>query len=132
MKDELQVQIDKVAEVAERLERLISRQGMMAADGEASLERLVAMVEATGDGRREAELAARLAEAERTIAELRASVPVAVTHSARRTLPVSLVAKQESAGDNRMDYGALDAALSSLSPEQRIAVKSQLLRAGLV
>jgi len=128
MKDELQVQIDKVAEVAERLERLISRQGMMAADGEASLERLVAMVEATGDGRREAELTARLAEAERTIAELRASVPVAASHSARRTLPVSLVAKQE----NGVDYGALDAALGSLSPEQRIAVKSQLLRAGLV
>ncbi len=31
-----------------------------------------------------------------------------------------------------LEAGALDAALSSLSLEQRIAVKSQLLRAGLL
>ncbi len=33
---------------------------------------------------------------------------------------------------NSIDAGAVDAALASLSIEQRIAVKSQLLRAGLL
>jgi hypothetical protein len=78
-----------------------------------------------------AEMLERLAEAERTIAELRASVPAAGTHQNRRTLPVSLLAKQETAVGS-IDTAALDAALVSLCPEQRIAVKSQLLRAGLV
>jgi hypothetical protein len=125
MKDELQAQVERLAGVAQTLERLV-----LSVDGEASVGRIVAMVGA--ESRREAELLERLAEAERTIAELRASVPAAVTHSSsRRTLPVSLVAKQEGAGAG-LDSSALDAALVSLSLEQRIAVKSQLLRAGLV
>jgi roadblock/LC7 domain-containing protein len=133
MMDELQMQIDRVAGVAEQLEKLISRQSAMAADGETSLGRIVAMVEATAESRREAELVERLAEAERTIAELRASA-VAASGSARRTLPVSLLAKQEGSGEFAAgsSLAAVDAALVSLSPEQRIAVKSQLMRAGLV
>jgi len=92
------------------------------------------MVEATAESRREAELMERLAEAERTIAELRASAAVAASGSARRTLPVSLLAKQEGSGEFAAGSSlvAVDAALVSLSPEQRIAVKSQLMRAGLV
>jgi hypothetical protein len=131
MKDELQAQIERLAGAAETLERLVSQQSLLAADGEASIGRIVAMVGATAENRRETELMDRLAEAERTIAELRASVPAAGTHQNRRTLPVSLLAKQETAVGS-IDTAALDAALVSLSPEQRIAVKSQLLRAGLV
>jgi hypothetical protein len=79
---------------------------------------------------REAELARKLADAEKTIAELRAqaSVPSA-PREGRRTLPVSLLAKQEGTAP---EPAALDAALASLSLEQRIAVKAQLLRSGLV
>jgi len=47
----------------------------------------------------------------------------------------SMLAKQgvalQSVGDS-MEAGAIDAALSSLSIEQRIAVKAELLRAGLL
>jgi len=134
MMDELQMQIERVAGVAEQFEKLISRKSAMAADGETSLGRIVAMVEATAESRREAELMERLAEAERTIAELRASAAVAASGSARRTLPVSLLAKQEGSGEFAAGSSlvAVDAALVSLSPEQRIAVKSQLMRAGLV
>lgn len=84
---------------------------------------IVAMVEG---GSREADLAGKLADAEKTIAELRAS-PSSPT--GRRTLPVGLLAKQDS---DAAEPGALDAALTSLSLEQRIAVKAQLLRSGLV
>jgi hypothetical protein len=67
-----------------------------------------------------------IVEAEQTIATLRAS---ATQQEGRRTLPVSLIAKQQ---EGSAEPAALDAALCSLSLEQRIAVKAQLLRAGLV
>jgi len=101
----------------ELLERAL-QQPAIAAAGEA-VGPIVAMVEG-----REAELARKLAAAEKTIAELRAS-----SATGRRTLPVSLLAKQDSAAP---EPAALDAALSSLGLEQRIAVKAQLLRSGLV
>jgi len=52
----------------------------------------------------------------------------------RRTMPAStaeMLAKQ-GIGDGPVDVRTLDAALSGLSLEQRIAVKSQLLRAGAI
>jgi hypothetical protein len=64
---------------------------------------------------------------------LKASAPVTVTNG-RKTLPVSmsaLLAKQGVTVDS-MEAGALDAALVSLSMEQRFAVKAQLMRAGLL
>jgi len=83
---------------------------------------------ATVESSREAELAQRLADAEKTIAELRASASSSTT-GGRRTLPVSLAARHDGAP---VESSAIDAALTSLSLEQRIAVKSQLLRAGLI
>jgi phosphoserine phosphatase len=136
MKDELGVTVERLAAAAGLLEqaaeRLTQRQNDFAVDAEASIGRIVATVES----RREAELEEKLAEAEAQIAELKAaaaSVPVAVTHG-RKTLPVamvSLLAKQGVTVDS-MEAGALDAALVSLSMEQRFAVKAQLIRAGLL
>ena len=83
---------------------------------------------ATVESPRESELAQRLEAAEKTIAELRASASSSTT-GGRRTLPVSLAARHDGAS---AEPGAIDAALTSLSLEQRIAVKSQLLRAGLI
>ena len=82
-----------------------------------------------------AEAEARLAATEARLAELQASasMPATVTNG-RKTLPAnmaSLLAKQGVAIDS-LEAGALDAALTSLSIEQRIAVKAQLLRAGLM
>ncbi len=108
----------RLAGAVERLERTLTREPAASS----AVGPIVAMVE----GGREAELAQRLADAEKTIAELRAS---AASHEGRRTLPVSLVAKQEGGVS---DASALDAALTGLSLEQRIAVKSRLIRAGLV
>jgi hypothetical protein len=136
MKDELGVTVERLAAAAglleQTVERLAQRQNDFALDAEASIGRIVATVE----GRREAELEEKLAAAEAQIAELKAaaaSVPVGVTHG-RKTLPVamvSLLAKQGVAVDS-IEAGALDAALVSLSMEQRFAVKAQLMRAGLL
>jgi hypothetical protein len=94
------------------------------------VERISATVEQT---RRELELTEKLAAAERDLAELKASAAVAV-NPLRRTLPAStseMLAKHGIA-DGPVDVRALDAALSGLSLEQRIAVKTQLLRAGAI
>lgn len=137
MKDELGMTVERLAAAAgmleQAVERLAQRQSSFAEDAEASIGRIVATVEA----RREAELEQKLAVAEAEIAALRAAasafVPVEVTNG-RKTLPVTMVnllAKQGVSADS-IEAGALDAALSSLSMEQRFAVKAQLMRAGLL
>jgi phosphoserine phosphatase len=137
MKDELGSTVERLAAAAglleQAVERLAQRQNDFAIDAEASIGRIVATVE----GRREAELEAKLAAAEAQIADLKAAaagyVPATVTNG-RKTLPVAMVnllAKQGVTVDS-MEAGAVDAALVSLSIEQRIAVKAQLMRAGLL
>jgi hypothetical protein len=132
IKDELANTVERLAAAAglleQAVEKLAQRQNDFAIDAEASIGRIVATVE----GRREAELEAKLAAAEAQIAELKAAASVA-THG-RKTLPVAMVnllAKQGVTVDS-MEAGAVDAALGSLSIEQRIAVKAQLMRAGLL
>jgi hypothetical protein len=133
---ELEGTMERLAATAARLEqavdRVSERQSALEASAGASLGRVVATVESP----REAELEQRLMAAEAEIAELRAaagSVTNTVTYG-RKTVPaamVTLLAKQGVTVDS-MEAGALDAALVSLSIEQRIAVKSQLMRAGLL
>jgi hypothetical protein len=136
MKDELGITVERLAAAAglleQAVERLAERQSGFAVEAEASIGRIVATVE----GRRELELEEKLAAAEARIAELMAgaaSAPVTVTHG-RKTLPAgmeTLLAKQGVSVDS-MEAGSVDAALGSLSIEQRIAVKAQLMRAGLL
>lgn len=89
---------------------------------------------------REAELAERLAAAERELATLRVEASVQANAATpplgalRKTIPAStteMLAKH-GIGDGPVDVRTLDAALTGLSLEQRIAVKTQLLRAGAI
>lgn len=103
-------------------ESLVERLNMAAALIEQAAERLAGLEVQAAQGAREEELEQRLAEAEKTIAALKGS--------GRKTVAcgsASLMAKEGGAMDTR----AVDAALGSLSVEQRIAVKAGLLRAGL-
>jgi predicted RNase H-like nuclease (RuvC/YqgF family) len=123
----------KIAERLEaattQLERTLNwleeRQGTLSGE----VEKISATVE---QSRRETELAEKLAVAERELAELKAAAnPV---NPLRRTMPAAtaeMLAKH-GIGEGPVDVHALDAALSGLSLEQRIAVKTQLLRAGAV
>jgi hypothetical protein len=125
MKDELGAFVQRLAAAAGLLEQAVERLAERQKDAEASIGRISATVDA--------DLEERLAAAEAQIAELKASAPVTVTNG-RKTLPVSmsaLLAKQGVTVDS-MEAGALDAALVSLSMEQRFAVKAQLMRAGLL
>src|SRR3569833_602260 len=85
------------------------------------VERISATVEQT---KREIELAEKLTAAEREIVELKAAA-VQESMPLRRTVPAStteMLAKH-GIGDGPVDVRTLDAALSGLSLEQRIAVK---------
>jgi septal ring factor EnvC (AmiA/AmiB activator) len=125
-------------EIAERLEAatnllertlgwLEERQGALSGE----VERISATVE---QSRREAELAEKLASAERELAELKAGSAQNVLSPLRRTLPstTSEMLAKHGIGEGPVDVRTLDAALAGLSLEQRIAVKSQLLRAGAI
>ena len=108
-----------------RIEERVAAANALSGD----VERISAAVE---QSRREVELAEKLATAERELSELRASATV--INPLRRTVPAAtseMLAKHGIA-DGPVDVRALDAALSGLSLEQRIAVKTQLLRAGAI
>ncbi|MFZ0631235.1 MAG: hypothetical protein WCB76_19995 [Acidobacteriaceae bacterium] len=108
--------------------------------------RIVAAVETRQASSREAELEQKLQAAEQQIAELRAQIetgletrteaqPRTGLPSARKTVAAStaqFLAKQGITTLESIEAGALDAALDGLSLEQRLAVKAQLLRAGMV
>ncbi len=124
--------------IAERLEAatnllertlgwLEERQGALTGE----VERISATVE---QSRRESELVEKLAAAERELAELKAGAAQNVLNPLRRTLPsaTSEMLSKHGIGEGPVDVRTLDAALSGLSLEQRIAVKTQLLRAGAI
>lgn len=130
---EFQAATDKLMEAAATLERTVARmaeqQVALAAEAESQVSRIVATVET----QREAELERKLAEAEAKIAQLMASA-TSLQPVGRKTLPTSMatmLAKQGVVMDS-VEAGAIDGALASLSIEQRIAVKSELMRAGLL
>lgn len=123
---------ERLQAAAERLEKTLvwleEKQAAMTGD----VARIVATVDASGDVRYR-EMERKLAEAEQQIAELKAQVAAAHAASGRKTLPVGtlqLLAKQGIGSVDGLEAGSLDAALTGLSLEQRIAVKAQLIRSG--
>lgn len=126
---ELAATVERLAAAAGMLEQAIERLSERQQEVESSVGRISATVEST--------LEERLAVAETRIAELMAAASKHVTESVtnrRKTLPAgmaTLLAKQGVTLDS-VEAGSLDAALTSLSIEQRIAVKAQLMRAGVL
>ncbi len=143
--------MDRISAAVAALElaavRLSEREVALSAQAEERVERIVATVE----GQREAEMSERLrtaetklAEAEARLAELSAAAAVAGANgvAGRKTAAVGMIATLSKQGisagalegleSGRLEAGALDAALTSLSIEQRFAVKAEMLRAGLL
>ncbi|MGA3102146.1 MAG: hypothetical protein ABSD61_09820 [Terracidiphilus sp.] len=115
------------AALEKTLSLLEERQGELSGE----VERISATVE---QSRRESELAEKLAAVERELAEVKAASTQNALNPLRRTMPAAtaeMLAKH-GIGDGPVDVRSLDAALSGLSLEQRIAVKTQLLRAGAI
>jgi len=123
--------VERLEAATTALEKTLSwleqRQGELSGE----VERISATVE---QSRRESELAEKLAAVERELAEVKAASTQNALNPVRRTMPAAtaeMLAKH-GIGDGPVDVRSLDAALSGLSLEQRIAVKTQLLRSGAI
>lgn len=108
-------------ELVDAMERLIESVDRLNDAGQERIAKITATVDADA-AEREAALLRRLDAAEARIAELTAA-------AARKT---SMVRKHSSAAAEPVEPAALDSALSSLSVEQRLAVKAELLRSGAI
>jgi small-conductance mechanosensitive channel len=111
----------------ETLARIQERQDTLAGD----VDRISATVE---QDYRAKELEEKLETVERELAELKAATAPEVLNTLRKTVPTatSEMLAKHGIGEGPVNVQALDAALSGLSLEQRIAVKTQLLRAGAI
>ncbi len=136
----LALTLDRLAGAASLLEQTVSRLEEQHLTMSGQVQKIVATVEQGAGGpqsvgnERIYELERKLHEAVMQIAELRAQGTSSVP-SGRKTVTaatISLLAKQGISNLDSIEAGSLDAALTALSIEQRIAVKSQLLRAGLL
>jgi hypothetical protein len=125
----------RMADVAEALSATVASMQANHDELSAKIERIVAAVEDEGSLRQ------RLAEMEQANTELMEKLAatgkgqITAAPSARKTLPPlvgALLAKSGIEVSDGMDTAALDASLMPLSIEQRIAVKSQLAKAGLI
>ncbi len=137
MVQQLMATAERLASAAESLDRVLGRLDAQQEALNAKVERIVAAVDERAsyepehtDGTRH--LQERVAELEKSNADLRAQA----ARMARKTLPPlvsSILAKSGGeSGSERLDKGVLDKTLQSLSVEQRIAVKSELARAGMI
>jgi ABC-type transporter Mla subunit MlaD len=133
---QLMATAERLASAAESLDRVLGRLDSQQDALNAKVDRIVAAVDEPasfeperGDATRQ--LQDRLAELEKSNSDLKAQA----ARMARKTLPPmvsAILAKNEGLGDEKIDKGLLDKTLQSLSMEQRIAVKSELARAGMI
>ena len=128
---------ERLAGAAETLNRVLDRLDAQQESLNAKVDRIVAAVEEqrndtarTDDAGGISALQARVAELEKTNQELKAQS----ARMARKTLPplvTALLGKNSDSGD-QMDSASLDKTLHALSVEQRIAVKAEMARAGMI
>jgi len=138
MLQQMMAAAERLATATETLDRVLGKLDAQQEALNAKVDRIVAAVEeniAQVVEQREAEggggnLQQRLAELEKSNSDLKAQTARMV----RKTLsPVvsALLGKNEVDGQ-RLDAAVLDKTLAALSVEQRIAVKAELARAGII
>jgi|SRR5579864_3705536 len=134
MVQQLMATAERLATAAESLDRVLGRLDAQQDALNAKVDRIVAAVderESHPDGDVTRQLHERLAELERSNSDLKAQA----TRMSRKTLSPMVSAILAKGGDEsgeRIDTGVLDKTLQSLSVEQRIAVKAELARAGMI
>jgi hypothetical protein len=133
MVQQMMASAEKLASATEALDRVLSKLDAQQEALNAKVDRIVAAVEetiaaaGTGTG---TDLQQRMAELEKSNADLKAQA----ARLARKTLSPAvsaLLAKNEVEGE-RFDAAVLDKTLSVLSVEQRMAVKAEMARAGMI
>jgi len=129
---DLSATLERLASAAEALERAVARQNEVTVEAQEGVARIVAEAEST----QARDLALRLEQAEAKLAATETKLASLTAAAGRKTLTTgtaTMLAKQGvDMGAVSLDAGAVDGALAHLSVEQRIAVKAELMRAGLL
>ena len=137
MMQQLMATAERLATAAESLDRVLGRLDAQQDALNGKVDRIVAAVDERApyeSGQNEAtrQLQERVAELEKSNTDLKAQA----ARMARKTLPpmVSAILGKSGteAGGEKIEKGVLDKTLQSLSVEQRIAVKAELARAGMI
>ena len=137
MTQQLVATAERLASAAETLDRVLEKLDSQQAALNAKVDRIVAAVEERiSDGvsdlstERAQKLEARVAELEKANNDLKAQA-ARLTRKTLSPLVTALLAKAGTEGE-RLEPAALDKTLRSLSVEQRIAVKAEMARAGMI
>ena len=137
MVQQLMATAERLASAAESLDRVLGRLDSQQEALNAKVDRIVAAVDdrpshEPGQSDATRQLQERVAELEKSNTDLKAQA----TRMVRKTLPPmvsAILAKSGTeVGSERIEKGVLDKTLQSLSVEQRIAVKAELARAGMI
>jgi parvulin-like peptidyl-prolyl isomerase len=134
MMQQLMATAERLANAAESLDRVLGRLDAQQESLNMKVDRIVAAVDegtAYPHGEAARQLQGRMAELEKSNADLKAQA----TRAMRKTLPPmvsAILAKSAEGGDEKIDKDALNKTLQNLSVEQRIAVKAELARAGVI
>ena len=132
--DQLAAAADRLANAAETLDRVLGKLDAQHEALNAKVDRIVAAVEERGlefNAGSPRELERRLAELEKANSDLKAQA-ARLTRKTLSPFVSSLLAKNNAEPGERLEAGALDKTLQSLSVEQRIAVKAEMARAGML
>ena len=133
--DQLAAAADRLASAAETLDRVLGKLDSQQEALNAKVDRIVAAVEdpsvdANG-GAGSQELGRRVAELEKANTDLKAQA-MRLTRKTLSPFVAALLSKNNAEPGDKLDAGALDKTLHSLSVEQRIAVKAEMARAGMI
>lgn len=135
MIDQLAAAADRLASAAETLDRVLGRLDAQQDVLNAKVDRIVAAVAERSEGnealRNSGELEQRVAELEKTNTELKAQA-ARLTRKTLSPFVSALLSKSNTENVERLDHAALDKTLQTLSVEQRIAVKAEMARAGMI
>lgn len=135
MTEQLATTAGRLATAAETLDRVLERLDSQQEALNAKVDRIVAAVEdrtsehSDSDG--SAKLEKRVAELEKANTELKAQA-VRMGRKTLSPLTSGLLSKNFPDAGDRLDPAALNRTLNSLSVEQRIAVKAEMARAGMI
>ena len=136
MVQQLMATAERLATAAESLDRVLGKLDAQQEALNAKVDRIVASVDEqeiqnpeNGDAAHQ--LQEHVAELEKSNSELKAQA----ARMMRKTLPPmvsAILAKSGEDNGEKIEKGVLDKTLQSLSVEQRIAVKAELARAGVI
>jgi predicted RNase H-like nuclease (RuvC/YqgF family) len=122
---------ERLASAAEALDRVLGRLDAQQEALNAKVDRIVAAIEEQPQGADNQELAEQVSALQKANDELRARA----ARLSRKTLSpliTALLGKSEPESGEKLEAAVLDKTLQPLSIEQRIAVKAEMARAGLL